>query len=117
VLSAEISPELAARLERVHDRWAENNPSWRGRIEVVYVSASGFANLRVVPPRIQVISAGQPFHVISAGTDWRAGRRHGLRRTGRTRVSLGIRPRPTTRGVFFSSRSSKGRPKDRQGNW
>jgi predicted nucleotidyltransferase len=70
VMSSEISPELAARLERMHDQWAENNPSWRGRIEVVYVSASGLANLRVVPPRIHVISAGEPFHVITAGTDW-----------------------------------------------
>jgi predicted nucleotidyltransferase len=70
VLSIEISPELAARLERVHDQLAEDNPSWRGRIEVVYVSALGLANLRVVPPRIHVISSGEPFHVISAGTDW-----------------------------------------------
>ena len=45
VLSAEISPEMAARLERVHDEWGENNPSWRRRIEVVYASASGLANL------------------------------------------------------------------------
>jgi predicted nucleotidyltransferase len=70
VLSIEISPELAARLERVHDQLAEDNPSWRGRIEVVYVSALGLANLRVVPPRIHVISSGEPFHVISASTDW-----------------------------------------------
>src|SRR5258708_7382580 len=70
VLSTEISHELAARLERVHDQLAKDHPSWRGRIEVVYVSALGLANLRVVPPRIHVISSGEPFHVISAGTDW-----------------------------------------------
>ncbi|MDQ6876381.1 MAG: nucleotidyltransferase domain-containing protein, partial [Candidatus Dormibacteraeota bacterium] len=70
VLSTEVSPDLAARLERVHDELAKDNPSWRGRIEVVYVSASGLTHLRVVPPRIHVISAGEPFHVINAGTDW-----------------------------------------------
>lgn len=70
VLSTEVSPDLAARLERLHDQLAEDNPSWRGRIEVVYVSALGLATLRVVPPRIHVISSGEPFHVISAGTDW-----------------------------------------------
>ncbi len=61
---------MAARLERMHDEWGENNPSWRGRIEVVYASASGLANLRMAPLRIHVISAGEPFHVINAGTDW-----------------------------------------------
>jgi predicted nucleotidyltransferase len=70
VLSTEISPVLAARLERMQDHLTEDNPSWRGRIEVVYVSALALANFRVVPPRIHVISSGEPFHVISAGTDW-----------------------------------------------
>jgi hypothetical protein len=71
---------MAARLERMQDIWRENNPSWRGRIEVVYASASGLANLRIVPPRIHVISAGKPFHVINAGTDWiiTPARHHGI---------------------------------------
>src|SRR6266849_3727472 len=54
----------------MHDEWGENNPNWRGRIEVVDASSSGLANLRMVPPRIHVISAGEPFHVINEGTDW-----------------------------------------------
>ncbi len=70
VLSTEVSPSLAAHLERMHDELAADNPRWRGRIEVVYVSAVGLANFRVGSPRIAVISPGEPFHVISAGTDW-----------------------------------------------
>lgn len=70
VLSSEVSPDLARRLERMHDELAKDYPGWRERIEVVYVSASGLASLRVVPPRIHVISAGEPFHVINAGSDW-----------------------------------------------
>ncbi len=70
VLSTDVSPDLAARLERMHDELAQDNPTWRGRIEVVYVSAVGLTNFRVTPPRIAVISSGEPFHVISAGTDW-----------------------------------------------
>jgi predicted nucleotidyltransferase len=70
VLSTDISSDLAALLERMHDDVASANPSWRGRIEVVYVSASGLANFRVAPARIHIISAGEPFHVISAGPDW-----------------------------------------------
>ena len=70
----------------LHDEWAENNPSWRGCIEVVYASASGLASLRQVPPRIQVTSAGEPFHVINAGTDriitWYPARHHGIALVG-----------------------------------
>jgi hypothetical protein len=70
VLSTDLSFDLAARLERMHHEFADDNPTWRGRIEVVYVSALGLANFRAVPPRIHVISAGEPFHVLNAGTDW-----------------------------------------------
>ena len=70
VLSAEISPDGASRLERMHDQLAEDHPRWRGRIEVVYISVSGLANLRMLAPRIHVISSGEHFHVISAGADW-----------------------------------------------
>jgi len=65
-----MSPELAADLERMHDALANDHPSWRGRIESVYVSALGLANFRAVPPRIHVITAGELFHVISASPDW-----------------------------------------------
>jgi predicted nucleotidyltransferase len=70
VLSGELSPELSADLERMHDALAIPYTTWRGRIEVVYVSAPGLANFRAMPPRIHVISAGEPFHVISADPDW-----------------------------------------------
>jgi hypothetical protein len=82
VLSTDVSPDLAAHLERMHDELAEGNPTWRGRIEVVYVSAVGLANFRVASPRIAVISPGEPFHVISAATDriltWYPARHNGI---------------------------------------
>jgi predicted nucleotidyltransferase len=70
VLSSEVSPDLATHLERMHDGLAEDHPAWRSRIEVVYVSALGIVNFRVAPPRIAVISPGDRFHFISAGTEW-----------------------------------------------
>jgi predicted nucleotidyltransferase len=70
VLSTEVSPGLASRLERMHDEFADDNPRWRGRIEVIYVSASDLARLRVGPMRIHCITAGEPFEVLNAGTDW-----------------------------------------------
>src|ERR1700737_2450437 len=70
VLSGELSPELAAELDRMHDALAKTYPTWRGRIEIVYVSASGLANFRVVPPRVHIITTGETFEVLSAGSDW-----------------------------------------------
>ncbi|MDQ6711950.1 MAG: DUF4111 domain-containing protein [Candidatus Dormibacteraeota bacterium] len=70
VLSREVSRDLAARLERMHLGLAEENPAWRDRIEVVYVSAAGLAHFRAASPRCAVISPGEPFHVISAGMEW-----------------------------------------------
>jgi predicted nucleotidyltransferase len=82
VLSTDVSPDLAAHLERLHEELAEDNPTWRGRIEVVYVSAVGLTNFREASPRIAVISPGEPFHVISAGTDriltWYSARHNGI---------------------------------------
>ncbi len=70
LLSNEVSPDLAARLERMHAELAQENPTWRDRIEVVYASAAGLANFRTASPSIAVISPGEPFHVIDASTDW-----------------------------------------------
>jgi predicted nucleotidyltransferase len=69
-LSTEVSPDLAAHLERMHREFADDNPTWRGRIEVIYVSVGDLASLRERPARIHVITVGEPFAVVSAGTEW-----------------------------------------------
>jgi predicted nucleotidyltransferase len=70
VLATELLPDLAARVERMHREFADDNPTWRGRIEVIYVSVGDLASLRQRPARIHVITAGEPFAVVSAGTEW-----------------------------------------------
>ena len=70
VLSTEMSPDLAADLERMHREFADANPIWRSRIEVIYVSVMDLASLRERPTRVHVISAGEPFEVLSAGSEW-----------------------------------------------
>jgi predicted nucleotidyltransferase len=70
VLSSDMSPSLAADLQRMHDALAEHHPTWRGRIEVVYVSTEGLANFRVKPTRVHITSTSEALEVLSVGTDW-----------------------------------------------
>ena len=70
VLATELSSDLAARLERMHREFADDNPTWRGRVEVIYVSVGDLASLRQRPARIYLITVGEPFAVVSAGTEW-----------------------------------------------
>jgi predicted nucleotidyltransferase len=70
VLSRQAPYALVEDLERMHDRLAEVNPTWRDRIEAVYVTDAALAKFRAAPPGIAVISPGEPFHVLRAGPEW-----------------------------------------------
>jgi hypothetical protein len=70
VLSRQAPYALVEDLERMHDRLAEVNPTWRDRIEAVYVTDAALEMFRAAPPGIAVISPGEPFHVLSAGPEW-----------------------------------------------
>jgi hypothetical protein len=50
-------------LERMHDRFAEQNPEWRGRVEVVYIGRATLESFRTSDGSLAVISPGEPFHV------------------------------------------------------
>jgi hypothetical protein len=52
-------------LQRMHVEFADLNPAWLDRIEVVYVSAPGLATFRSDPGPLAVVSPGEPFHVRS----------------------------------------------------
>jgi predicted nucleotidyltransferase len=62
--------QLAERLRRMHADFAEANPEWDDRIEVVYISEQGLATCRTDATTIAVISPGEPFHVVQASRDW-----------------------------------------------
>lgn len=70
VLTDSPSKQLATRLGRMHAEFAEANPKWDDRIEVIYISKQGLANCRTDTTTVGVISPGEPFHVVEAGRDW-----------------------------------------------
>jgi len=69
VLTSDPSDDLVARLGRMHDALASENPVWAGRIEVVYVSAAALSRWWEGIARLAVISPGEPFHVVEGGPD------------------------------------------------
>src|SRR6266704_2411523 len=64
VLTSDPSDDLVARLGRMHDALASENPVWAGRIEVIYVSAAALSRWWEGIARMAVISPGEPFHVV-----------------------------------------------------
>jgi predicted nucleotidyltransferase len=70
VLTSDPSDDLVARLGRMHDVLASENPVWAGRIEVIYVSAAALSRWWEGIARLAVISPGEPFHVVEGGPDW-----------------------------------------------
>ena len=70
VLKRRPAMGLANRLEQMHRQLDKDHPEWKGRIEVIYVSASDLAHFRSRRAKIAVISPGEPFHIVEAGHEW-----------------------------------------------
>jgi predicted nucleotidyltransferase len=70
VLADPPSQRLVRHLGRMHAELARANPAWDDRIEVIYISTQGLARCRTDTTTIAVISPGEPFHLVEAGTDW-----------------------------------------------
>ena len=111
VLADAPSERLATRLRRMHGAFAQANPAWDDRIEVIYISTHGLANCRTATTIIAVISPGEPFHVIEAGRDWilnwHPARDTGMRLIGPPIDSL-IPPIPSTEYIEEVRRSLVG---------
>jgi predicted nucleotidyltransferase len=58
------------RLHEVHERFVEDHPAWRDRLEVAYVSAPALRRFKTETSYIAVVSPGEPFHLKEAGRDW-----------------------------------------------
>jgi hypothetical protein len=63
VTTSEVEALDLAGLERMHRLFEEQNPEWRGRIEVVYIGRATLASFRTSTGSVAVISPGEPFHV------------------------------------------------------
>ena len=55
-------------LLEMHESVAREHPAWAGRIEVQYASLDGLKTFREKRSPMAVISPGEPFHLIDAGT-------------------------------------------------
>jgi hypothetical protein len=69
-VAANISEPEFARLHKMHDGFAAENPAWYDRIEVAYVSVTALKTYRTQTSPIAAISPGEPFHIKEAGADW-----------------------------------------------
>lgn len=63
VTSSEVEAIDLASLERMHDRFVDQNPQWRGRLEIVYIGRATLESFRTSLGSLAVISPGEPFHV------------------------------------------------------
>jgi Domain of unknown function (DUF4111) len=70
VIDSELDGETFDRLDMMHARIVEDNPTWEDRIEVAYVPARALWYFRTRTAQIAVISPGEPFHLKAAGRDY-----------------------------------------------
>ena len=70
VLASELDDGTFAALHQLHQATVTENPSWRDRLELAYISAAALRSFRSRSSIIGIISPGEPFHRIQAGSDW-----------------------------------------------
>jgi len=70
VVSTDVGQEQFERLHRMHDDLEAQNPRWKDRIEVQYVSTHALQTFRSESSQIAAISPGEPFHFKDAGREW-----------------------------------------------
>lgn len=72
VTAETISDEEFMALDAMHQQIVRDDPQWRERIEIDYVSQKALRTFKVQRSLIGRISPGEPFHMITAGIDFLA---------------------------------------------
>ncbi|TAK22541.1 MAG: DUF4111 domain-containing protein [Chloroflexota bacterium] len=70
VAATEIPNDELTDLHRMHRAIAAAHPIWDNRVEVIYVTREALQTFRVERYTLAVVSPGEPFHTLEAGTDW-----------------------------------------------
>ena len=70
VLNGPIDAQLFTALHDLHTRVVADYPQWQNRLELAYISSCALRTFRTQPSNIGIISPGEPFHIIEAGSDW-----------------------------------------------
>ncbi len=99
VLNQALDEAEFESLHKLHHGIVERQPEWQDRLELAYISTIALRTFRSQSSVIGIISPGEPFHLIEAGSDWRiswyALREDGVALTGPPIQSL-IDDIPTT---------------------
>ncbi len=69
-LTDSLDDRLFAALHLLHTEVAQNFPDWDNRLELAYISQPALQTFRTRTSAIGIISPGEPFHLIQAGSDW-----------------------------------------------
>jgi Domain of unknown function (DUF4111) len=69
-MASDIDDQDAETLRAMHDAFVRRYREWDGRIEVAYISVTGLQTFRTHSSKLGIISPGEPFHVIEAGSLW-----------------------------------------------
>lgn len=70
VLNQALDEAEFESLHRLHQSMVERRPEWHDRLELAYISATALRTFRSQNSAIGIISPGEPFHLIEAGSDW-----------------------------------------------
>ena len=70
VLNQALDEAEFESLHRLHQSIVERRPEWHDRLELAYNSATALRTFRSQSSAIGIISPGEPFHLIEAGSDW-----------------------------------------------
>lgn len=70
VLASELDDEVFTALHQLHTSVVERHPLWDDRLELAYISAAALRSFRARSSEIGIISPGEPFHRVQAGSDW-----------------------------------------------
>ena len=70
VMTQALEDEQFRRLHDLHQAVVADRPEWRDRLELAYVSRCALNTFRRAISPIGIISPGEPFHQVDAGSDW-----------------------------------------------
>ena len=70
VLREQLDDAAFEALHQLHQNVIGDWPEWYDRLELAYISQRGLRRFRSETSTIGIISPGEPFHLIQAGSDW-----------------------------------------------
>lgn len=70
VMTEELDQARFKALHSLHQSVVERQPEWHDRLELAYISAAALRTFRSQSSTIGIISPGEPFHLLEAGSDW-----------------------------------------------